>query len=181
MAQKVTATTAQPEPGAHGKAFPPLDPNTFAPKLFWLALTFGVLYLLMKRYALPRVGGAIEDRRKRIERDLAQAEKLKVETEQALATYEQALGEARAKASAVAKGMRDTLAAEVDKERTKVEAQIVAKLNEAEARIAQSKAKAMAGVSEIAADTAADIVAKLLGKAVTRDEVQKALVRRAAE
>ena len=57
--------------------FPPLDAGTFAPQLIWLALTFGLLYLLLKRFYLPRVGEVIEERRERIQRDLAQAEKLK--------------------------------------------------------------------------------------------------------
>ena len=73
------------------------------------------------------------------------------------------------------------MTAEVDKERAKVEAQIAAKLAEAEARIAQTKAKALASVSDIAAETAGAIVARLIGKEVSKDEVQKALVRRAAE
>lgn len=181
MAQKVTAGTAAPEGGAHAKVFPPLNPETFAPQLIWLALTFGLLYLLLKRFALPRVGEVIEERRERVERDLAQAEKLKGETAEALKTYEQALADARAKANAIAKDMRDTLAAEVDKERAKVDAEIAAKVAEAEARIGQTKAKAMANVGEIAADTAGAIVARLLGKEVTKDEVQRALVQRAAE
>ena len=100
----------------------------------------------------------IEERRERIQRDLEKAEKLKVETEQALASYEQALAEARTKANAIAKDMRDKLAAEVDKERAKVDAQIAAKLADAEARIAESKAKAMASVGDIAGDTAGAIV-----------------------
>ena len=120
MAQK--AGTAVPDSGTPAKVFPPLDPGTFAPQLVWLALTFGLLYLLLKRVALPRVGEVIEERADRIKRDLEQAEKLKADTEAALADYEQALGEARAKANAMAKGMRDTLTAEVDKERAKVDA-----------------------------------------------------------
>src|SRR5439155_105097 len=115
MAQK--AGTAVPESGAHAKVFPPLDPGTFAPQLVWLALSLGLLYLLLKRVALPRVGEVIEERADRIKRDLEQAEKLKAETEAALANYEQALGEARTKANAMAKGMRDKLTAEVGKER----------------------------------------------------------------
>jgi len=181
MAEKVKAGTIQPEGVGPGKVFPPLDPSTFVPQLVWLALTFGLLYLLLKRLILPRVGEVIEERRERIERDLQEAERLKVETEQALAGYEQALTEARARANALAKEMHGTLTAEVDKERAKLDAEIGRKLADAEARIAQSKARAMAGVGEIAGDTAGAIVAKLLGKEVSRDEVQRALMRRAAE
>jgi F-type H+-transporting ATPase subunit b len=181
MAEKVTAGTSVPEGVGPGKVFPPLDPGTFAPQLFWLALAFGLLYVLLKRFALPRVGEVIEERRDRIQRDLDRAEKLKAETQQALADYEKALAEAHARANAMAREMRDKVAAEVGEERAKVDAEIAGKLAEAEARIAQSKTRAMARVSEIAADTAAAIVTRLIGKEVSKDEVQRALVQRAAE
>ena len=181
MADKVTPGAAVPEGIGPHKTFPPLDPGTFVPQLFWLALTFGLLYLLVKRLVLPRVGAVIDERRERIERDLAKAENLKVETQQALATYEQALGDARAKAGALGKEMHARLAAEIDKERAKVDAEIADKLAAAEARIAQSKARAMAGVGEIAGDTAGAIVARLLGKEPSKDDVQRALMQRAAE
>ena len=184
MAEKVGAQkagTAVPEGAGHAKVFPPLDPGTFAPQLIWLALTFGLLYLILKRVVLPRVGEVIEERGDRIKRDLAQAEKLKADTEKALANYEQALGDARAKAGAIAKTMRDKLTAEVDKERAKVEAQIAAKLAEAESRIAETKSKALASVGDIASEVAGVIVARLIGTELTKDEVKRALVQRAAE
>jgi F-type H+-transporting ATPase subunit b len=180
MAEKVTTGTAVPEGGGHGKVFPPLDAKTFAPQLVWLALTFGLLYLLMRRF-LPRIGQVIEQRRERMQRDLDRAEKLEAETQQALAAYEASLAEARAKAHAIVKDMRDKLNAEADKERGKVEAQINRQLTDAEKRIAQSKAKALASVDDIAGEVAAAVVARLLGKEVSRDEVQKARLRRAAE
>jgi F-type H+-transporting ATPase subunit b len=179
MAQN-TGTTA-PAGGGHAKVFPPLDAGTFAPQLVWLALTFGLLYVLLKRTVLPRVGEVIEERADRIKRDLAQAEKLKGDTEQALANYEKALADARAQATAIAKDMRDRLTAEVDKERARVEAEIAAKVAEAEKRIADTKSRALAGVGDIAADVAGAIVARLIGREVSRDEVQRALVQRAAE
>jgi F-type H+-transporting ATPase subunit b len=180
MAEKVTTgTTGHGETG-HVK-FSPLDVGTFVPQLVWLALTFGLLYVLLKRFALPRVGEVIEERRERVQRDLEKAENLKVETEQALTNYEQALSEARTRANAIGKDVRDKLAAEVDKERVAADARIAEKVAAAEERIAQSKAKAMANVADIAADTAGAVVAKLLGKEVTKDEVQRALVQRAAE
>ena len=180
MAVKVTSGTAVPESGGHAKVFPPLDAKTFAPQLVWLALTFGLLYLLVRRF-LPRIGQVIQERRERMQRDLDRAEKLKAETQQALAAYEASLAEARAKSHAIVKDMRDKLNAEADKERTKVEAQIARQLTDAEARIAQTKAKALAGVNDLAGEVAAAIVARLLGKEVSRDEVQKALMPRAAE
>ncbi len=181
MADKVTTGQAGHPGAGHAKVFSPLDAGTFVPQLVWLALTFGLLYLLLKRFALPRVGEVIEERRDRIQRDLEKAEKLKAETEQALATYEQALAEARAKGNAIAKTMRDELSAEVEKERAAVDARIAQKLADAEAQIAQSRAKAMASVGDIAGDTAAAVVAKLLGQEVPREEVQRALVPHAAE
>jgi F-type H+-transporting ATPase subunit b len=179
MAQK--ASTAVPESGAQPKVFPPLDAGTFVPQLVWLALTLGLLYVLLRRVVLPRVGEAIEERADRIKRDLEQAEKLRAETEDALANYEQALAEARAKSNAMAKSMRDKLTAEVDKERAKVDAAIAAKLSEAERRIADTKSKALGSVGDIAGDVAGAIVARLIGKEVSKDEVKRALVQRAAE
>jgi F-type H+-transporting ATPase subunit b len=183
MAQKSTtaATTAPAEGIGPGKVFPPLDHTTFVPQLVWLAISFGLLYLLLKRVALPRVGEVIEERADRIRRDLEQAEKLKAETEGALAAYEQALTDARSKAGGVIKTMRDSLAAEVDKERARVEAEIARKVADAEARIEQTKQRALASVNDIATETAGAIVKKLIGADVSQDELQKALVRRAAE
>jgi F-type H+-transporting ATPase subunit b len=180
MATNSTAGTATSHEAGHAKVFPPLDSGTFAPQLIWLALSFGLLYLLLKRFYLPRVGEVIEERRERIERDLRQAEKIKEETAQALSNYERALGEARGKAQAIVKDMRESLSAEMEKERSTVEAQIAAKLVDAEARIAQTKAGALAGVSEIAGELAGAIVARLSGREVSKDEVAKALVNRQA-
>jgi F-type H+-transporting ATPase subunit b len=179
MAQK--AGTTVPEGAGHPKVFPPLDSGTFAPQLIWLALTFGLLYLLLKRVVLPRVGEVIEERGDRIKRDLAQAEKLRTDTEKARANYEQALGDARAKAGSIAKTVREKLAGEVDNERAKVEAQISAKLAEAEGRIAETKSKALASVGDIATEVAGTIVTRLIGTEVSKDEVKRALLQRAAE
>jgi F-type H+-transporting ATPase subunit b len=181
MAEKASAGTAIPGGEGHAKVFPPLDATTFMPQLIWLALTFGVLYVLMKRIALPRVGEMIEKRGQRIKRDLELAEKLKIDTEQALANYEHSLTEARAKAGTLAKGMREKLTAEVDAQRAQAEKEIARELAAAEQSIGETKAKALASVGDIAAEVAGAIVARLIGKQVSKDAVAKALAIRAAE
>ena len=91
---------------------PQLEVSTFVPQLFWLVITFGVLFLLMAKIGLPRVSGVIEARRKRIDDDLARATQLKAEAEAALAAYQQTLASARAQAQAAVKDTTDKLAAE---------------------------------------------------------------------
>jgi F-type H+-transporting ATPase subunit b len=176
-----TTNTAVEQGGGHTKTFPPLDPTTFAPQLIWLAITFGLLYLLMRRIFLPRVDAVLDERSGHIKSEFALAERLKGDIDGASARYQQALSEARTKANVMAKEMRDRLTAEADKERKKVEVQIIAMIAEAESGIAATKAKALASVDEIAGDVARMIVSRLIDKQVTTDEVKEALIRRAAE
>lgn len=173
--QNLTTGTEVPSDAGKEKPFPPLNPENFAPQLFWLALTFGVLYVILSRVALPRVSEVIEERRDRIQRDLDAADRLKDETEKALNGYEEALSDARSNASAIAKKEREALDSEVAREQATVEEQLSAKLAEAESRIAETKKNALQGVNAIAADTAVAIVAKLVGENVSVDEAKQAL------
>ena len=179
MAQTTTTGTLVADSAAHGgghkKAFPPMDPATFASQLVWLALTFGTLYLIMSRISLPRIGQVIEERRDRIQRDLDEAERLKTETETALSQYEQSLSEARARSSAIAQEERAKVTSELESERLAADEQTAKKLDQAESQIAASRAKALESVNEIAAGTAGTIIDKLIGAKVGADEIKKAL------
>jgi len=146
---------------AHSGGMPQLDFSTYAPQLIWLAITFGVLYLLMSRVALPRVAQALEARRDRIANDLDQAAQLKSETDAAIEGYETALADARAKAHQIASETRDDLGKETDALRDKLEAELDEKLEAAEARITATKTEAMGNVRGIATDVTEAVVAQL--------------------
>ena len=75
---------------------PQLDATTFIPQLFWLAVSFLVLYLLMRLVALPRVGAAIALRRSRLDEDLARAAEIRTQAQAVLSEYEAGLAAARA-------------------------------------------------------------------------------------
>src|SRR5215813_10982123 len=81
-----------------GREFPPFERQTFPSQLFWLALTFILLYLLMSRVALPRINSILEERRKRVEADLAEAQRRKDESDATILAGEKALADARARA-----------------------------------------------------------------------------------
>ena len=122
---------------------PQLNPLDWAPQLIWLLITFGMLYLLMVYVALPRIGAVIDARADRIAKDLAQAEKFRRETEEAIAAYEQALAEAKQKAHAIIEAGRAKLKEETAEQRARLERDLAKKSAEAEARITEAKNSAM--------------------------------------
>jgi F-type H+-transporting ATPase subunit b len=170
-----TTTHTEQAGGEHGSVvFPPLDQSTFPSQIFWLILTFGALYALMK-WLLPKIGGTLEARKNRIDGDLARAQSLKDETEAAVKSYEKALADARAKANDIARETRESVTKDIDARQAAINATLSQKINEAEARISASKAKAMSSVHDIAAESAADIIAALGGGNVTRAAIDKAI------
>jgi F-type H+-transporting ATPase subunit b len=172
------AVHAEPKGGA---GLPQMNVDYFPTQLFWLSLTFLGLWFVLSKIALPRVGDVIAERKDRITRDIEAAGRLKSDTDKALADYEKALSDARSNASGIAKQTREKLSAETDAEKTRIEKQIAAKLQEAETRIAATKTKALTAVNDIAAETARAVVAKLVGHDVSLDDVKKVLSQTAAK
>jgi len=170
------ATNAHTEHPSGGKPqFPPFNKETFASQLVWFVIFFVALYVLIGRFAIPRVGGIIEARRGRIEGDLAEANRLKEQSDAALKAYEKSLADARNRAQMLASETRDKLNAEADEARRQLESQLNSKLGEAEKTIAATKTAAMANVRGIAVDTASAIVQRLIGTAPSSSAVEAAV------
>ncbi len=152
-------------PGAAPEAaFPPFDPATFSSTLVWLALTFGALYLIMSRLALPRVHDILHNRSEKIRGDLGAAFKMREEANVAVAAYDKTLAEAKARSQALAQETRLRVKQEQDTKRLALESELNAKLQTAETQIAERKASAMASVSQIATEAAAAIIQHITGK-----------------
>jgi len=158
-----SGTTAHTEADAHGRAFPPFQKDTFASQLVSLLIAFVALYLIVSRIALPRVGSVIDERQNKIEGDLADAQKLKDQSDSALKAYENELAAARSRAQAIGAETREKLNAASEAERKTLEDQLSVKLVEAEKTIASTREAAMGNVRGIAADAAAAIVQQLTG------------------
>jgi F-type H+-transporting ATPase subunit b len=154
---------------------PQLELHDFAPQLIWLAISFIALYIIMARVALPRIATVIEERRDRIASDLDQAEQLKQKTEEAIAAYEEALAQARARALGIAQETREALSDEIEAEKQEVEKQIAGKTAEAEKRILDAKTAALSHVNEVAGEVAETIVQELIGGKLTKAEVNQAV------
>jgi F-type H+-transporting ATPase subunit b len=160
---------------------PQLDVSTFPTQLFWLAITFVVLYLLMSRLALPRVGNIILARRNQIDGDLEKASAMKAEAEAVIATYERALAAARQSAQGVLKETADRLAAAAAERQKLMGDKLAGEVAIAEKRIADAKKTALADLKSVAAEVARSAVGKLTGETVDGGLVASAIDRAVAD
>ena len=164
--------------GAGGKpAFPPFEPQSYPGQLLWFAIAFGLLYYVMSKIALPKVGAIIDDRQQRIGRDLEEAQALRTRSEESEAEYQRSLTEAQDRAKGIAQETRNTLAAETDASRKALEAELAGKLAAAETTIRSRTADAMSSVRGVASETASAIVERLTGRAPDGAALSAALDR----
>jgi len=175
-AGEVHTETGVAHEGEHGSGvFPPFDSTHFASQVLWLAITFGLFYLLMSKVIIPRIGGILETRHDRIAQDLDEASRLKGEADAAIAAYEQELASAKAKGHSIADTAREAAKTKANAERAAIEADLAKKIVAAETRIADIKFKALADVGAIAEETATAVVKQLIGGTVTKTEIAAAV------
>ena len=170
MAVPIAKTEA---PAQH--AFPPFDTQYYLSEIVWLALSFALLYALMSKVALPRIGAIFAERNKRIAEDIATAQGLKERSDAAHAAYEKALADARTRAQNMASVTREREAAAAEETNKRLEAQLHERLAMAEKSIAATRATAMGNVGTIAAEAASAIVERLIGQKPPANEVAAAL------
>ncbi|XDA99160.1 F0F1 ATP synthase subunit B' [Sulfitobacter sp. LCG007] len=143
---------------------PQLDFSTWANQIFWLVVALVVIYLILTRIALPRIGAVLAERQGTITSDIAAAEDLKARSLEAEAAYEKALADARTEAHAIVAKAKEDIQADLDMAIAKADEEIAAKSAESEKAIAEIRAGALDAVREVATDTAREIVAALGGK-----------------
>ncbi len=154
------------ENGAETSAgMPQLDFSTFPNQIFWLVVTLVVIYLVLSRIALPRIGAVLAERSGTITNDIAAAEELKHKAVEAEAAYQKALADARAQAGTIIAEAKAVAQSDLEKEIKKADKKINAKAAESEKVIAEIRDGAVKSVTQVAKDTAKELVALFGGTA----------------
>ncbi|MGH6842842.1 MAG: F0F1 ATP synthase subunit B' [Methylocella sp.] len=175
--QDHTASTGMPAGNGHGETtFPPFDAANFAPMLIWLSLSFGLLYLLMSKIALPRVESILHARAHRIASDIKEANVLRARAEEAAAAHDKTIAGAKAEALALAQETHARLDAETEASRLALEAELTAALAASERQILAMKAAAMGNVDAIAGEAAAAVVSRITGNPADPEAIARAIV-----
>jgi F-type H+-transporting ATPase subunit b len=173
-APQATGASTEAQGGA-SSGLPQFDPTWWGGQIVWLALIFLVLYLVLSKVLLPKLGKAIDEREGKISGDIADARRLKQEAEAQAQAAEAELADARAKAQKTATDAKAKAAANAAERQHAEEAKLNARLATAEAEIRAARDQAMTNVSAIAVETAQAIVEKLTGDKVTKTAVKAAV------
>jgi F-type H+-transporting ATPase subunit b len=144
---------------------PQLDFSTWPNQIFWLLVTLVVIYFVLSRIALPRIGAVLAERKGTITNDLAAAEELKQKAVQAEAAYNEALATARAEAAKIVLAAKADIQKDLDAATARADVEIAAKTAESEKTIATIREGASEAISQVAKDTAKELVAALGGAA----------------
>ena len=154
--------------------------EVFASQLFWLVVTFGLIYLVIGRGMVPKIEATVDARDRRISEDLAAAEQAREAADATEASYRARIDEGRAEALKVTQAAKMASARETEERIHAVDAELNTKLAAAEAQIRAAAEAAMADVEAVAAEAAQDIIARLSGASVpderARSAVKEALV-----
>ena len=154
---------------------PQLETGDYLPQLIWLAITFIVLYLLMSRLALPRVAVVLAERDRHIEEDVARAERLKGETDQALRSYAAALTAARAEVQTLHREAAAAISALASKREQAFAADLSARTGQAEQRIEAAKRQALSELPRIATEVAASAFQRLTNETAPHERIGAAV------
>ncbi len=147
----------------------------FASQLFWLLLTFGLIYIFIGRGMLPKIEATVDARDKRIADDLAAAEAARLEADRVSEANRLRTEQNRAEAMKVTQAAKDASARANEQRLHAADAEINGRVAEAEGRIRAAADAAMAEIEGVAAEAAQDMVAKLSGATVSRAQAEEAV------
>jgi len=154
---------------------PQLELEYFAPQIIWLVISFTVLWLLMAKLALPRIGLILEERQKRISDNLAMAENLKLDADAEIEAYETAISEGKEQARLIISEAIKSSASEAEKQTQELNMAISKMLKEAEERIESAKSLAIENIESSAVEITSDIIERLTDKEIQETELKVAV------
>lgn len=148
---------------------------TFASQLFWLAITFGLIFLVVGLGMVPKISGTVDARDRRIQEDLEAAERARSTADEVQEAYRLRSEQNRAEALKVTQAAKADAALETERKLAAADAELGQRIADAEARLGQARDAALADIENVAAEAAQDLVSKLSGAAVSREQAAQAV------
>lgn len=172
------ATTAEAGHEAAKVGMPQLDFSTFPNQIFWFLVALVVLYTIISRVALPRIGAILDERSGIMASDLADAAGMKQQAQQAELDYNAALATARANAQRIGAETKAEIQKVLNAEMAKADAEIAVQASVSEGHIREIRDGALKNVEIVAKSTAKAIIAAIMPSTADDKAVDAAVTAR---
>ena len=156
---------------AENGGMPQLNPEFWVSQIFWLTLTFGVLYIVLSKLILPKISANLELRKSQIQENIEAAEKQREDSESKLKEYDEIILKSKIEAKNLFKDTRDKAIKDINSKREILEKQIDEEIKKAEKEISELKKTGPEKINKIAIETSSEVLKSLIGTDVNNSSI----------
>jgi len=157
--------------GAESSGMPQLNPEFWISQIFWLTLTFGILYIILSKLILPKISANLELRKSQIQENIEAAEKQRENSETKLKEYEKIVLKSKLEAKNIFKDAREKVIKDINIKKQTLDKQIKEEIKKAEQEIEVLKKTAPEKINKIAIETTTDLLKKLIGAEINNSSI----------
>ncbi|MDC1154704.1 F0F1 ATP synthase subunit B [Candidatus Pelagibacter sp.] len=156
---------------AESGGMPQLNPEFWISQIFWLTLTFGILYLVLSKLILPKISTNLELRKSQIQENIEAAEKQREDSESKLKEYDNIILKSKLEANNIFKDAREKIVKDINLKKETLDKQIDLEIKKVEKEIDLLKKSSPEKINKIAIETSSDLVKKLIGADVNNSSI----------
>ncbi len=156
---------------AESGGMPQLNPEFWVSQIFWLTLTFGILYIVLSKAILPKISSNLELRKSQIQENIEAAEKQRIESDTKLKEYDDLILKSKIKAKNIYKDAREKVIKDINLKREVLDRQIDEEIKKAEKEIEVLKKNAPEKINKIAIETSSELIRKLIGAEINSSSI----------
>ena len=157
--------------GAESGGMPQLNPEFWFSQIFWLTITFGILYLVLSKLILPKISSNLELRKSQIQENIEAAEKQRKDSESKLKEYDEIISKSKIYAKNIFKDAREKALKDINFKRETLEKQIEQEIKKAEEEIQKLRKVAPEKINKIAIETSSELLKKIIGAEVNNSSI----------
>ena len=141
---------------------PQLDPEFWFSQVFWLTVSFGLMYLILPKIVLPKISQNLESRKEQIQNNIEIADNQREESEKKLAEFDEIIKKSKIEASVHLNEIRQKLNAEINKKKEEIDKQIKLEIENTEKEIFNLKKDSSNKINQIAKEISVELVKQIL-------------------
>ena len=156
---------------AESGGMPQLNPEFWVSQIFWLIITFGILYIVLSKFILPKISSNLELRKSQIQENIETAEKQREMSEVKLKEYDEIILKSKLDAKNIFKNAREKIIKDINLKKETLDKQIDEEISNAEQEIKTLKRDATDKINKIAIETSSDLLKKLIGTEINNSSI----------